>query len=64
MQPGNPAEAPLNPGVVFDMVNAHQRTAALMAACWSAAEAPLTRTREVEKEMPTRSGVTAVPASG
>jgi hypothetical protein len=32
MQPGNPVEAPLNPGVVFDMVNAHQRTAALLAA--------------------------------
>ena len=32
MQPGNSAEAPLNPGIVFDMVNAHQRTAALMAA--------------------------------
>ncbi len=26
------AEAPLNPGLVFDMVNAHQRTAALNAA--------------------------------
>ena len=32
MQSGNSAEAPLNPGVVFDMVNAHQRTAALLAA--------------------------------
>lgn len=30
MQPGN--EAPLNPGLVFDMVNAHQRSAALKAA--------------------------------
>jgi ubiquinone/menaquinone biosynthesis C-methylase UbiE len=32
MQSGNSTEAPLNPGVVFDMVNAHQRTAALLAA--------------------------------
>jgi SAM-dependent methyltransferase len=30
MQTGN--EAPLNPGIVFDMVNAHQKTAALKAA--------------------------------
>jgi 2-polyprenyl-3-methyl-5-hydroxy-6-metoxy-1,4-benzoquinol methylase len=28
----NPAEAPLNPGLVFEMLNAHQRTAALKAA--------------------------------
>ena len=32
MQAGNSAEAPLNPGVIFDMVQAHQRTAALSAA--------------------------------
>ena len=32
MQPGNSAAAPLNPGIVFDMVQAHQRTAALNAA--------------------------------
>ena len=32
MQAGNPAEAPLNPGIVFDMVQSHQRTAALNAA--------------------------------
>jgi len=32
MQSGNPAEAPLNPGIVFDMMQAHQRTAALKAA--------------------------------
>ena len=32
MQTGNPAEAPLNPSIVFDMVQAHQRTAALKAA--------------------------------
>ena len=32
MQPGNQAEAPLNPGMVFDMVQAHQKTAALNAA--------------------------------
>ncbi len=32
MQTGNPAEAPLNPGIVFEMVQAHQRTAALKAA--------------------------------
>ena len=32
MQTGNPAEAPLNPGIVFDMVQSHQRTAALKAA--------------------------------
>jgi len=29
---GGPAEAPLNPGLVFDMVQAHQKTAALNAA--------------------------------
>lgn len=28
----SPAEAPLNPGLVFEMMNAHQRTAALKAA--------------------------------
>lgn len=28
----NHAEAPLNPGIVFEMVQAHQRTAALKAA--------------------------------
>jgi 2-polyprenyl-3-methyl-5-hydroxy-6-metoxy-1,4-benzoquinol methylase len=32
MQAGNPAQAPLNPGIVFEMLNAHQRTAALKAA--------------------------------
>ena len=32
MQARNSAEAPLNPGIVFDMVQAHQRTAALNAA--------------------------------
>jgi hypothetical protein len=32
MPADNATEAPLNPGLVFDMVNAHQRTAALMAA--------------------------------
>jgi SAM-dependent methyltransferase len=32
MQPGNGAEAPVNPGLVFDMLNAYQRTAALKAA--------------------------------
>ncbi len=32
MQVENEAEAPLNPGLVFDMVQAHQRTAALKAA--------------------------------
>ena len=32
MQPGNSAEAQLNPGMVFDMLNAYQRTAALKAA--------------------------------
>jgi 2-polyprenyl-3-methyl-5-hydroxy-6-metoxy-1,4-benzoquinol methylase len=32
MQSGNPAEAPPNPGLVFEMLNAHQRTAALKAA--------------------------------
>ena len=32
MQNGNHAEAPLNPGIVFDMVQAVQRTAALKAA--------------------------------
>ena len=32
MQEGNSGAAPLNPGIVFDMVQAHQRTAALNAA--------------------------------
>lgn len=32
MQPGNGAEVPVNPGLVFDMLNAYQRTAALKAA--------------------------------
>jgi len=32
MQSGKHAEAPLNPGLVFDMVQAHQRSAALKAA--------------------------------
>jgi len=32
MQPGNPAEGPPNPGLVFDMLWAYQRTAALKAA--------------------------------
>jgi SAM-dependent methyltransferase len=32
MQNGHPAEAPLNPGLVFEMVQAQQRTAALKAA--------------------------------
>ena len=32
MQNGNHAEAPLNPGLVFDMVQSHQRSAALKAA--------------------------------
>lgn len=32
MDRGNHAEAPLNPGLVFEMVQAHQRTAALKAA--------------------------------
>ncbi|MGB6743935.1 MAG: class I SAM-dependent methyltransferase [Terracidiphilus sp.] len=32
MQSGSPAEAPLNPGLVFEMMQAHQRTAALKAA--------------------------------
>jgi SAM-dependent methyltransferase len=32
MQNGKQAEAPLNPGLVMDMVQAHQRTAALKAA--------------------------------
>lgn len=32
MHSGSPAEAPLNPGLVFEMLNAHQRTAALKAA--------------------------------
>jgi 2-polyprenyl-3-methyl-5-hydroxy-6-metoxy-1,4-benzoquinol methylase len=32
MQPGNGAENPLNPGLVLEMLNAHQRTAALKAA--------------------------------
>jgi SAM-dependent methyltransferase len=32
MQPESLGEAPLNPGIVFDMVQAHQRTAAMKAA--------------------------------
>jgi 2-polyprenyl-3-methyl-5-hydroxy-6-metoxy-1,4-benzoquinol methylase len=32
MQSGTPTQAPLNPGLVFEMVNAHQRTSALKAA--------------------------------
>lgn len=32
MQAENSAEAPLNPSIVFEMLNAHQRTAALKAA--------------------------------
>ncbi len=32
MHPGNPADGPLTPGLVFDMLQAHQRTAALRAA--------------------------------
>lgn len=32
MHPGNSAEAPLSPGLVFEMLQAHQRTAALKAA--------------------------------
>jgi 2-polyprenyl-3-methyl-5-hydroxy-6-metoxy-1,4-benzoquinol methylase len=32
MQQENPAQAPLNPGIVFEMVQSHQRTAALKAA--------------------------------
>ena len=32
MHPGNPADAPLTPGLVFEMMQAHQRTAALKAA--------------------------------
>jgi len=32
MQNGNHANAPLNPGLVFEMLSAHQRTAALKAA--------------------------------
>jgi len=32
MHPPNSAEGPLNPGLVFDMLQAHQRTAALKAA--------------------------------
>jgi 2-polyprenyl-3-methyl-5-hydroxy-6-metoxy-1,4-benzoquinol methylase len=32
MQPESPSDAPLNPGIVFDMVQAHQRSAALNAA--------------------------------
>jgi SAM-dependent methyltransferase len=32
MHAGNHAEGPLNPGLVFEMLNAHQRTAALKAA--------------------------------
>ena len=32
MHPDHPTEAPLNPGLVFEMMQAHQRTAALKAA--------------------------------
>lgn len=32
MRPGNPADGPLTPGLVFEMMQAHQRTAALKAA--------------------------------
>src|SRR5664280_3680683 len=32
MQPANHAEAPLTPAVIFEMLQAHQRTAALKAA--------------------------------
>jgi SAM-dependent methyltransferase len=32
MHSGNPADGPLTPGLVFDMMQAHQRTAALKAA--------------------------------
>lgn len=32
MQTGSPAAQPLNPAIVFDMVQSHQRTAALLAA--------------------------------
>ena len=32
MHPGNSAGGPLTPGLVFEMLNAHQRTAALKAA--------------------------------
>jgi hypothetical protein len=32
MHPGNSAEGPLTPGLVFEMLLAHQRTAALKAA--------------------------------
>lgn len=32
MHPANSAEAPANPGLIFDMLQAHQRTAALKAA--------------------------------
>jgi hypothetical protein len=32
MHPGNKAEDPLTPGLVFEMLEAHQRTAALKAA--------------------------------
>src|SRR5512140_1352696 len=32
MHPGKAAEAPLTPGLVFEMLQAHQRTAALRAA--------------------------------
>jgi SAM-dependent methyltransferase len=32
MHSGNGSEAPINPGLVFEMMNAHQRTAALKAA--------------------------------
>ncbi|MGH9617354.1 MAG: hypothetical protein ACRD28_11485, partial [Acidobacteriaceae bacterium] len=32
MRPGNGSEGPLNPGLVLDMLSAHQRTAALHTA--------------------------------
>jgi len=32
MHPGNGAEGPLTPGLVFEMLQAYQRTAALKAA--------------------------------
>ena len=32
MHSGNDAEGPVNPGLVFEMLNAYQRTAALKAA--------------------------------
>ena len=32
MHPGNSGEAPLTPGLIFEMLQAHQRTAALKAA--------------------------------